>query len=164
MMEHAIALGTFDGMHKGHIAVIKAARESGYPCIAVTFAIPPKAVLTGENAGLLMTREGKQRSFKELGVEKCEYLSFQEVCDMSPTDFLDFICKKYNAKMISCGFNYRFGKNAAGDTALLKEYCQKNKIVLSVAAPVKENGIIVSSTVIRELIKAGEIETANRLL
>ncbi len=164
MIEHAIALGTFDGMHKGHTAVIKAARESGYPCIAVTFAVPPKSIISGERAKLLMTRSGKQRSFAELGVEKCDFLDFDAVRDMSPVQFLDFICNKYNVKMISCGFNYRFGKDAAGDVELLKNYCAKKGIKLHICPPVTENGILISSSVIRELIAKGDIETANTLL
>lgn len=159
-----MALGTFDGMHKGHIAVIKAARESGYPCIAVTFAVPPKAIITGEPVGLLMTREGKQRSFAELGVEKCEFLDFQAVRDMSPEDFLDYICVKHNVKMISCGFDYRFGKKAAGNTDILREYCAKKGIDLHICPPVTQNGVAVSSTAIRELIAKGDIESANALL
>lgn len=164
MTEYAIALGTFDGMHKGHISVIKAARESGYPCVAVTFSIPPKALLQANSPRLLMTAEGKKRSLGELGVEKCDCLDFDAVRDMSPVEFLDFICKKHNAKMISCGFNYRFGKNAQGDTEFLKTYCKEKGIKLHVARPVKSGGVAVSSTVIREMIEMGEIEAANKLL
>lgn len=164
MTEYAIALGTFDGMHKGHISVIKAARESGYPCVAVTFSIPPKSLIEANSPRLLMTDEGKKRSLGELGVEKYDCLDFDKVRNMAPVEFLDFICQKHNAKMISCGFNYRFGKEGKGDSEAIKEFCLKNGIECKITSPVTEEGNIISSTVIREMLKNGEVKAANKLL
>ena len=69
MNKCALALGTFDGMHKGHVSVIKAARESGFDVIALTFSIPPKFIISGEKPELLMTAEAKERALAELEAE-----------------------------------------------------------------------------------------------
>ena len=155
-MKNAVALGTFDGVHKGHQAVLSL--PSDCRRIAVTFASPPKG---GE---LIMTNEEKCNALKKLGIDEIFLLDFNEVKDMPALDFLDMICKKYNPAVFSCGFNNRFGKGAKGDTALLKEYCEKREIEFVCSEPVMQDGKVISSTFLRELLKNGEIASANELL
>lgn len=161
MKKTALALGTFDGVHKGHRAVLEMPPE--YKKTAVVFSLPPKAVLTGKQE-LIMTTEDKFRVIKSLGTDEIYPLDFNGVKDMTADDFLTFLKEKFSPSYISCGFNYRFGKNAKGDAALLKDFCLRNGIVLSCCAPVCEDGAPVSSTRIRRLLKDGEIQKANRLL
>lgn len=155
-MKNAVALGTFDGVHKGHIAVLSL--PDGCRKIAVTFSHPPKG---GE---LIMTNEDKCRILKNIGIDEIFTLDFAEVKDMPATDFLDMLYEKYKPAIFSCGFNNRFGKDAKGDTALLKYYCENRGIELKCAEPVMQDGKVVSSTMLRDLLKNGEIEKANELL
>ena len=160
----ALALGTFDGMHKGHVSVIKAARESGYEAIAVTFSVPPKFILSGEKPELLMTARAKEKALAELGVSRCDYLDFGEVSSLEKREFLDLLCEKYPVKMISCGFNYRFVKNGEGDTKFLRDYCKEKGITLHVARARQVEEQVISSTLIRQMIKEGRVSDANKLL
>ena len=74
------------------------------------------------------------------------------------------LIKTLKAKKLCCGFNYTFGKNGEGNTELLAEICKENGIELQVLPPVEEKEGVVSSTLIRELIKDGNVRRANELL
>lgn len=160
-MANAIALGTFDGVHKGHRAVLDLPED--FRKIAVTFSLPPKAVLTGKSA-LITTKEDKCRILKSIGIDEILTLRFESVREMSPEEFLGFLKEKYDPKYISCGFNYRFGKMGQGDTSLLKKFCADNGIELKIAEPVKVGDDIVSSTFIRNLLSNGDVGMASSLL
>lgn len=162
MIKTAVALGTFDGIHSGHKAVLKAALESGFEPAAVIFPVPPK-VMMGDSSGILMSTEEKMIALKEMGFSKVHFLDFQKIRDYSPEKFLDYLRNNFNCAFISCGFNYHFGKNGAGNTAFLSEYCKKNGIELSIIQPVKINGEIVCSTLIRKLLQNGEVNKANEM-
>ncbi|MGI6279741.1 MAG: riboflavin biosynthesis protein RibF [Acutalibacteraceae bacterium] len=159
-MKNSIALGTFDGLHKGHMAVLTVPDE--YNKIALTFEKPPMAVMTGEPE-LLMSFSEKEKRLAELGITAVK-LKFEDIRDIEAEDFLLFIKEKFSPAFISCGFNYRFGKEGKGDTALLSTFCAQNNIELKIAEPVIFDGEVVSSTRIRGLLKECKIEEANRLL
>ena len=159
-MKNAVALGTFDGLHKGHLAVLNI--MDGYKKIALTFENPPKSVIRGQ-FDLLMSPKLKARRLLSMGIEPV-FLKFSEISDVSALDFLNMVKQDYSPDLISCGFNYRFGKGGKGDLNLLKSFCDKSGITLKIAEPVKFDGEIVSSTRIRDLLKDGETEKANRLL
>lgn len=163
MNKTAIALGTFDGVHTGHQAVIKAAVNSGFKPIAVAFKMPPKSYFDN-SIGCITTLADKDKALRELGLKETYYLDFNVVRDMSPAQFLSFLKNEYNCAFLSCGFNYRFGKNGAGDTELLREFCKKNGIVLKVLEPIEIDNNTVSSTYIRKLLSDGKVEKVNELL
>ena len=160
-MKRAIALGTFDGVHKGHRAVLSLPEEMQKT--AVVFALPPKAVLSGKPRSI-MTAEDKCAALKKIGIDEIFTLDFNKVKDMPPEEFLRFLKDKFSPDLISCGFNYHFGKNAAGNTQVLGDFCKCNGIEFNCHGAVSENGEPVSSTRIREYLKNGEIEKANKLL
>lgn len=160
-MKTSIALGTFDGVHAGHRAVLNLPKNSKK--IAVSFKIPPKAVLTGESS-LLITPENKCRILKELGIDETVLLDFSVVKEWKPEEFLEFLKEKYNPSFISCGFNYHFGKFGKGDAEMLGDFCEKNGIGFSCHEMVTENGQAISSSYIRGLIGNGEIDKANAML
>ena len=160
-MKNAIALGTFDGVHIGHREVLDI--TGNFRRVAVTFSIPPKAIISGEKQ-LIMSCEDKRKQLTELGIDEVFLLDFNEVREMSAADFLNLLFEKFNPSVISCGFNYRFGKNGEGDTDTLSEFCVKNGIKFRCCEPVSHNGIPISSTYIRGLLADGEIEQANHLL
>lgn len=156
-METAVVLGTFDGLHKGHRAVIEKAK--GYYTVAVTFDIPPKAYFNND-VQLLMLCSDKIKGLKELGVNEIYTLNFSEVTDISADEFFFDIKKTFSPSLIACGFNYRFGKGAKGDVEMLSRLCEENNIRLEVAKGVGEKEPISSST-LRTLIANGELKKAN---
>ncbi len=159
-MKNAVALGTFDGLHKGHLSVLQI--PDGYNKTAVIFKIPPKCIKKS-SIELLLTPEEKEKRLKSMGFEVC-FIEFDRVENMSAREFLEYIKEKFEPGLISCGFNYRFGHKALGDTQLLAEFCLENRIRLKIASPIKEKGEIVSSSLIRAALKQGEITLANSLL
>ena len=160
-MKRAIALGTFDGVHKGHRAVLNLPDDMQKT--AVIFALPPKALLSGEPRSI-MTAKDKCAALKKIGIDEIFTLDFDRVKDMPPEDFLVFLKEKFSPALISCGFNYHYGKNAAGNTQMLGDFCKRNGIEFNCHGAVSEDGEPVSSTRIRKYLKNGEIEAANALL
>ena len=158
----AVALGTFDGVHSGHKAVIKNAVDSGLKPLAVTFDIPPKAYFD-VSVKSIMTPEQKSEVLGNLGIKKTVYLDFNQFRNYSPEQFLDYLKDELGCAFISCGFNYRFGKDGAGDTDTLKEYCEKNGIGLSVSKPVYVDEQIISSTYLRLLLAEGRVDEVLKL-
>jgi riboflavin kinase/FMN adenylyltransferase len=113
----AIALGTFDCIHKGHYSVLRGALDFCADIkVVVTFAVPPMRA----GAGLVMPESVKERLLTEMGFDEILLLDFPKVRDMSPEEFLQMIFEKYNVVAVSCGFNHRFGHRGLGDSSLLK--------------------------------------------
>lgn len=162
MSRKAIALGTFDGLHIGHTAVLNRIKNKNFSSVALTFEIPPKAV-GEEKSSLLMTPEDKAEMLRKQGIEP-EIMDFLTVKDISPIDFLKFVKEKYDPVLIASGFNFRFGRNAAGSCGLLKAFCDEQKIEYYCADAVMLNGKTVSSTRIRDMISRGNIKSATEML
>ena len=164
----AVALGFFDGLHKGHRRVILSAveqKKNGLLPVCFTFAQSPKEVLGKSSKGALMTTEDKLKTLESLGIEHTFSPDFKKLMNMSAKDFVEkIIFGDLNAKFVVCGFNYRFGKNGEGDTELLKKLCDENGTKLNVIEPERDDGDVVSSTLIRSLVSEGNIRRANKLL
>lgn len=160
-MGTAIALGTFDGVHLGHQKVLSEALA--YNSIVVTFNLPPKAIIS-KTTELLMTTSDKISSLKSFGIKEVDTLDFENIRTLDAKGFLDFLLEKYSPCAIVCGYNYRFGKGATGDTEFLRQYCLEHSIDFRCCECVENEGVAVSSSYIRELLKKGEIEKANNLL
>lgn len=130
-----------------------------------TFAQSPKEVLGKSSKGALMTTEDKLKTLESLGIEHTFSPDFKKLMNMSAKDFVEkIIFGNLNAKFVVCGFNYHFGKNGEGDTELLKNLCDENGTKLKVIEPERDDGDVVSSTLIRLLISEGSIRRANKLL
>lgn len=159
-----IALGTFDGLHIGHKAVITAEKTEYEKKIALMFSEHPLTVMKSEHPGSLITAEKEKALLKKWGVTPC-YIDFSEICGLTPTEFVDeILIKKYNAKSLACGFNYRFGKNAQGDVALLMKLCAEREIKLTVVNAVEVEGETVSSTRIRKALRSGDMRSVKVML
>lgn len=158
-MQTAIALGTFDGLHKGHQAVLNAVLP--YSSVAVSFRRPPRSVMSGISE-LLMTPADKINALKNYGVKNVELYDFEDIRETTALQFLEELKAKYQPSLISCGYNYRFGKNAEGNSEMLRLFCQKNGIEFHCSECVLDNGKPINSTTLRELIRNGEMEKANR--
>ncbi len=163
--DYVIALGTFDGIHKGHTAVLKKATEfSGVKKAVITFSEPPRKTLQSKNIPLLMTTENKTETLKLLGFDEIIYLDFSAIKDLSPDEFLSLIFEEFPVKAICAGYNYRFGKNGEGNAETLQKFCKENGAECFIADKQTENGVAVSSSQIRDYIKNGEVEKANAML
>ena len=160
-MKTAVVLGTFDGLHAGHRAVISAAED--FHCVACTFRIPPKTAKSKEKE-LLMLPDDRTAALKKLGVDTVVMSEFEDIKDMPPDEYLRMLSEKYSPSRIVCGFDYRFGKKALGDCDTLKCFCYDKGIEFICCPEVKQGGVRISSTLIREMIRNGEIERADGLL
>ena len=125
----AVALGFFDGIHRGHnkviSAAVQAARQQGLiPCV-FTFSPPgkggPKPV--GE---LIQTDEVKQYILERMGVRQIFRPPFEEFRDLTPEEFVrKVLAERFQARVVACGENFHFGKNAAGNAELLCQLGQE---------------------------------------
>jgi riboflavin kinase/FMN adenylyltransferase len=163
----AVALGFFDGLHLAHRQVLAAAaaqREKGLqPCVLL-FDDHPQHVLNGKTVPKLLQNEKRDVLLTEMGLTAVN-CSFERIRNESPREFVSQVLfGELNAAFVSCGYNYRFGRNGAGDAAALKELCGEYGIEVSVCPEMDFEGEPVSSTVIRRLIENGEAEPAARLL
>ncbi|WP_407384836.1 riboflavin biosynthesis protein RibF [Ruminococcus sp.] len=162
-----VALGFFDGVHRGHRAVIGAcAGDSGaLPCLVLTFAESPLKALGKPSPPLLSRNPLKARLLEEAGADEVIFADFNAIKALSPTEFVRSVLHdRLNAKSVYCGFNYRFGKDGAGDTDALRRLCEPYGIQVRVSEPVCCGGEQASSSLIRERIMSGEIAHANELL
>ncbi len=157
--------GTFDGLHKGHRAVLNAALafENLTP-IAITFDEPPKRYISNEFIPMLMTSERKKQTLNQLGFKTVEVLDFNEIRNLSAEEFLDKMFEKFNIKVAVCGFNYRFGRGAEGNAEFLNAYCHERGAEAVICPGTLFSGQIISSTLIRNLISNGQMAFANTLL
>ena len=158
-MKTAIVLGTFDGLHAGHRAVIEQA--NGFYSVAVTFYYPPKTAFSDEPQ-LLMLPDEREKRLKQLGIDCVELQNFEDVKDIDANEYLEMLKQKYNPHRIVCGFNYRFGKRAKGDTNFIAEFCNKNGIEFVCVPAVEDENGTVSSTGIRALLREGRMQEATR--
>ncbi|MBR2714922.1 MAG: bifunctional riboflavin kinase/FAD synthetase [Ruminococcus sp.] len=161
-----VALGFFDGVHKGHAEVVgKCAGLSGKSVATVlTFKKSPSAVLATKKP-LLTSNEVKFRLFEKNGVEDVFCIDFEEVMNLSPYEFVaDILVAKLNAECIVTGRNYHFGKGGKAGVDDLRKLCDELGIELITCDGVMYEGKMISSTRIRECIALGEIEKANAML
>lgn len=158
-MKTAVALGTFDGLHPGHRAVLRGALS--FHAVAVTFRVPPKFCF-GEESGLLMLPEDKCAALRDFGMDEIELLDFDAVRELPPQEFLERLYEKFRPARICCGYDYRFGRNAAGDAEFLAAFCREHGVELCRADCVCADGAPVSSTALRGMLADGRLEQANR--
>ena len=163
----AVALGLFDGVHQGHRAVLQAAlrqKKQGLMPAAFTFHSEMAAVKGA--AGFIYPTDLKTWIMEsECGMEQIFAPPFELVSGLSGDDFARKILHEHmNAAFVACGQDFRFGKGGSGDVRLLGELCAERGIGFETVPPVCVNGVPVSSTLIRELIRKGDVAGANEQL
>ena len=169
-MKSVIALGNFDGVHKGHAEDInracETARRHNARCVVYTFDTHPQNILTGSNIVKAITQNDiKEKLILSLGAD-CVFFekTTREFLALSPGEFIDYLTKKFNPCGICTGYNYRFGKMGAGDTAALALLGREYGFETQVTEEIRIDGNEVSSSVIRRMLEDGEIAAANLLL
>lgn len=164
----AIALGYFDGLHKGHrnvISLAAAEKKNGLIPVCFTFSKSPKSVLYGTQSNALMTNEDKIKTLERLGIERTYQADFEKIMNMPAKDFAQkILVDTLKAEKLFCGFNYRYGKNGEGSAETLKSFCDSKGITLTVVPAQESEGEVVSSTLIRKLIADGNVKRANELM
>lgn len=165
-----IALGSFDGLHLGHLSLIRKtielANKHNCQSMVYTFENHPMTVISKEKVPkLIQTNNEKIELLKEQGLDLLRFEEFNLQCmNTECEDFILNLINKYNAIGIVVGFNYRFGKNNKGDINLLKTLSTKHNFKLTVCPPFSVDNIVVSSTYIREIITAGKVENVKKYL
>jgi len=151
----AVAIGTFDGVHRGHRRVIDAALAAGPKPTVLTFDPHPRVVL-GNQVELLTTLERRLELFEELGVADTLVVEFtQDTARLEPEEFVDSVLRPIGTEVVVAGENFRFGRARAGDLDLLAMLGFDVRPV-----PLVEH---VSSSQLRHLLRAGEVERAAAL-
>ncbi|MGH2995655.1 MAG: riboflavin biosynthesis protein RibF [Gaiellaceae bacterium] len=154
--ERAVAIGTFDGVHRGHRAVIEAARSSGLRSTVVTFDPHPRLVL-GYEVQLLSTFERRAELIADIGPHELLAVAFTlELSRLQPEEFVARVLEPIGTRVVFAGEDFRFGAGRRGDVALLRSLGLEVRPVPLVAG--------VSSSRIRELARAGEVAVAAKLL
>lgn len=164
-----IALGTFDGLHLGHTDVINTAKDyaerSGLKLAVFTFSNHPLALIRPDLVPVrIISAEEKIKLLESFGVDYLINIPFTEdFAALSPDEFLEKLAC-FNYRCLVVGENFTYGFLGSGKTETLERSGRKNGFDVIVRPLVKMNGNVVSSTGIRNLIQAGHIEYANRML
>lgn len=161
----SIALGNFDGVHKGHQELIRqstaCAGEAGLKSAVFTFSNHPKNVLSGKSLiKNILYPDEKAEILDGLGVDYLFSLDFtEEIMTLAPVDFIErLLIRRFRMKEAFCGFNFHFGYKARGNPEFLKENEEKYGYHLHVLEPYKIDGNVVSSTLIRNYIAIGAVD------
>lgn len=166
-----VALGTFDGVHRGHQRVIKRAvgfaKKIGVASLAITFDPHPQQLIVPERGlKLLTTLQEREELFCELGVDGVVVIKFNKrLRKLSYESFVKkYLVGKLGVRRVFVGFDYAFGKGRKGDVHQLKHLGEKFGFDVSVVSPVSADHQIIKSRMIREFVSRGDFAKAIRLL
>ena len=167
--EHAVAIGVFDGVHRGHRAVFAtlAAAAEGRPLVAMTFSAHPDAIVAGrEEPPALTTMERRLELFSEAGIDVAAIIDFDETTmRLSPEQFVDgYLVDGLRASVVAVGAGFRFGHGASGTVDTLRLLGHKRGFTLIATPIVTIHGTEVRSSTIRAAISSGGVELASRML
>ncbi len=163
-----MTFGKFDGIHRGHKMLLDTLldkKKDDYKAVVFTFDIPPRKEVSNDEGAVLTTNEEKLHIFENLGIDyvvECPFTA--EIRNMEAVDFIKMIVDKLHVKFMVVGTDFHFGHNRTGDYKLLMEYAEVFGYEVQVVEKMQCDGRDISSTFVREEIKAGNIEKANELL
>lgn len=164
----AVAVGTFDGVHRGHRKVLEAlvreAGKKGLEPTVLTFPEPPRNFF-GAKTRLLCTLEKRVGLLKGLGIKRVEVMDFKKIHSLSPREFAKkILAKRLACRMIAAGPIFRFGKDREGGIETLKTLGKEFGFEVMEVALETLNGGKIGSTAIREALAAGDTGKAKSLL
>ncbi|HTD64245.1 MAG TPA: bifunctional riboflavin kinase/FAD synthetase [Verrucomicrobiae bacterium] len=165
-----MAIGVFDGVHLGHRALIgqlaRGAREAGARAIAATFnPLPIQMLAPGAPASALSDVRDRVKLLREAGADAVVVFEFDEAfARLSADEFVNRVKGACDVRRIVVGPDFHFGRRAEGDVEKLRERGKRDGFVVDVVSPIQVDGAIVSSTRIRNVLLAGDVEAAARLL
>lgn len=165
-----VVLGTFDGVHLGHQAIIgkavQLAKEHGGTSIVFTFSNHPLSIIAPERCPeRLITNEYKAELLHQLGVDVLFNIPFTpQLLKLSPEQFIELLQTLFQPRHIVVGPNYSFGYKGTGNPDLLIQAGRHKNFSVEVHPAVYLDGSLISSTLIRQLIAAGKVAESGRLL
>jgi riboflavin kinase / FMN adenylyltransferase len=166
-----LALGNFDGVHVGHQTILRTAieraRKEHGTAFAVTFDPTPAKVLVPDRAPrLILTPDDKLEVMSTTGIDCAAVINFtHELSQLSPREFVrDYLVGYLGARAVVVGHSVSFGHNRAGHATVMADLGRDLGFEVTIVGPVKAGGMEVSSTAVREVIAAGELRTAAKLL
>ncbi len=167
-----VTIGSFDGVHKGHVQVIESlkrvAQHLGGETVIISFEPHPREILypREKRPGILTTLEEKIEILTSLGVEHLIILQFtQSLAELNYIDFVRHILvDKVGIKGLVVGYDHRFGKNREGTFDKLKELSERYHFYLEQEEVYEENNINISSTKIRNALEIGDVGRVNEFL
>ncbi len=164
----SVALGTFDGLHIGHMEIIKdtiaVAKARDLKSFVYTFSNHPRALLTPNNPpAKIMDIDEKVQIFSHVGLDYLALLKFDDFqMTIEPEHFIkEVLVDKLNMKHLTVGYDYRFGNEARGDVDMLLALGEQYGYSCDIVQPIMRNDVRVSSTLIRKLLEQGRVEEAN---
>ncbi len=166
-MKNVIALGTFDGVHLGHKAIIQGAKalaaRLGAEPVIYTFSGHPLA-LFHRQPSLLMGEEERIAALKATGCAVTADAFTKELASTEPEGFIKMLLSRFSIAGAVAGFNYTFGYRGAGSTELLCKLGQRHGFAVEVVPPVLFEGEPVSSTRVRACVESGDVAAAGAML
>ena len=165
-----LALGTFDGVHRGHQALLgtalRRAGERGAPCAAVTFDPHPLQVIAPPpEPFLLTTLDERLELLAALGLSAIYVIHFDEAFRrLSAEEWVDLLHTRVGMAEVVCGANYTFGRDRGGNMDRLRTLAAARGFAVHIAPQVHVGGTLVSSTLIRRLLRMGDVQEAARFL
>lgn len=165
----SLALGFFDGVHKGHQAVIKNAvnfaKDNGLMSAVVTFSNHPHCYFYDVAPKYILTSDERAKHIAELGVDYLIELDFESISGLTAEDYLkDVLVKYFMPRAITTGWNHYFGYKKSGNVKFLADNSKKFNYEYFEISPQKEASVNISSTAIRNYLAKGEIAKANSML
>lgn len=166
----AVTVGVFDGVHRGHREVLRRTLERsdelGAPAVVVTFDRHPLQTLTGKPPELIVPLAYRLELLARLGVPRCLVLEFDHQLAMLPAERFvqEILIGRIGARAAVLGYDCRFGRGGEGDGAYIAVHRERLGIDGETVGPVDVNGAQVSSSMIREAIRRGELDRAAALL
>lgn len=164
----AIAIGNFDGCHRGHQKIFRELRRlgssEGFRTLAITFDPNPRSYFNIQQKLIFTSEQKNEVLLKEAGVEPVTE-DFGEVVGLTPDEFVDrFLCEKYDVGHIVVGANFRFGYNRLGTAGFLKEAGKARGFKVSILEAMHHRNERISSSRIRTLLQHGEVDRAAKML
>lgn len=166
-----VTIGSFDGVHRGHMALLKKTCEEANKrkktALGLTFKIPPKVVLKKEKGPfLLSTPDEKKWLVKSLGIDHLDFYDFNRQSSRTHPHhfFKNILIDKYNVSGVVVGHDFRFGVNRSAGAVDLVRWGVEHNIRIWIIGPVKAGSLIISSSQIRAFLLKSNINKAQQLL
>ena len=165
----SMTIGVFDGVHVGHTYIaqktIKCAKKSNLISTAMIFMLPYKAISDPNTFdGLLTTPSERVELLKKIGINEIIVKDLEEMIAMEPFDFVKMLVEDLNIRAIHVGHDFKFGKNANGDTKMLEKLGGQMGFSVDVIPKIIKHGNRISSSMIRYELKIGRPEIAKSYL
>jgi riboflavin kinase/FMN adenylyltransferase len=165
-----LTIGSFDGVHRGHQQIIKeltnSAQQVGGISVVLTFHPHPSVILRGRKGNFYLTTVTEKVSLlDQLGVDLVITHPFTEEVSQSPArDFISYLKNHLDFKQLWVGEDFALGKGREGNSTFLQQHQEEYDYQIHIVPPIKSEGRVISSSVIRNLLSEGKVEEANLLL